>query len=118
MDDAWDGEGIPTSDWEGELGDHDFEGLPEPIARLTATLDRRTYDLSGMGPGGDVGLDERHPIDLDTRVVRETPPHIGEVRVVKDLGPGFFRSKLMEHFDILWRRGEIEWPTRRGPSPA
>ena len=89
LDDAWDGEGIPTSDWEGELGNHDFEGLPRLIARFITTLTQRTYDMSGMGPGEDVGLDEQHPIDLDTRVVWETPPHIGEVRVVKDLGLGF-----------------------------
>ena len=49
LDNSWDGLGVsPASDWEGEMGDHDFEGLPEPMAQLTAELDPRTYDVSEL----------------------------------------------------------------------
>ena len=44
-----------------------------------------------MGVGVNVGVDEPNPIDLDTRWSQETPPHVGEVRVVKDTRLGFFR---------------------------
>lgn len=115
LDKAWDGTGIATSDWEGELGNHDFTGLPEPLARLTATLDARNYDRSGMGRGSDVGVRERHPIEIDTGVVgvEAAPVNNRTVRVVKNLGLGYFRSKLVEHFDIMWNRHEVKWPSRR-----
>ena len=44
LDDNWNGEGILTSDWEVEMGDHDSEGPSEPIARLTTTLNPRIYN--------------------------------------------------------------------------
>ena len=115
LDKAWDGQGIPQSDWNGEMGDHDFEGLPEPMARIASTLDARNYDRSGMGAGSDVGIEERHPIDLDriTVATEVTPTAAGTVRVVNNLGLGYFRSKLVEHFDILWQRHEVKWPSRR-----
>ena len=50
--------GVPLSNWEGELGGLDFDGLPSAIpnaiARLSANLDLCNYDESGMGPGEDV----------------------------------------------------------------
>ena len=105
------------------MGDHDFswEGtnVPEQITRLTSTLDPRTYDLLGMGPGPDVAGndDERYNDDLDRMAPQECSVPPGEVRVVKDLDLGFFRSRLVEHFNILWKQGKITWPSRRGPPP-
>ena len=43
---------------------------------------------------------------------------IGEVRVVSKLPLGFFRSRLVEHFDIKFKNGDIKWPARRGTSPV
>ena len=37
----------------------------------------------------------------------------GNVRVVNKLGLGYFRSRLVEHFDIVWKRHEVRWPSRR-----
>jgi len=49
---------LGSSDWEGELGDCDFEGInvsvPWLLAHLSQRLDPRTLDLSGMGPGIDI----------------------------------------------------------------
>ena len=37
-----------------------------------------------------------------------------EVRVVRNLSLNFFRSRLVEHFNIMFRRRELKWPKRRG----
>jgi len=54
------------SDWEGPMGDMDFEGLNDgvahTIARLSKNLNPRNYDSSGMGPHGEV-----------SRLIRLTP---------------------------------------------
>ncbi len=42
LDGQWE-EGIPTSDWDRELGHHDFSGMPNSIRRLTNKLNPRTY---------------------------------------------------------------------------
>jgi hypothetical protein len=34
-------------------------------------------------------------------------------RVVKNLSLQYFRSKLIQHFDIAFKRNEIQWPGRR-----
>ena len=118
LDEVWtDGVSASASDWTGEMGMHDFEGvgteIPNAIARLSTNLEPRSYDLSGMGPGEDainthpVGIDLGHDLELIS------PP--SGVRVVKDLGLGYFRRRLVEHFDILWQRNEVVWPKRKGP---
>jgi hypothetical protein len=38
--------------------------------------------------------------------------------VVRKLHRDYFRRKLVEHFDILWRQNKIQWPKRHGcPCP-
>ena len=119
LDEKWEN-GIQTSDWTGEMGNHDFEGIdaeiPNAIARLSTNLEPRNYDLSGMGPGEDE-VDPGYSVLLDHGMdgagPDETEPG-SEVRVVNTLGLGFFRSRLVEHFDILWQQNAIKWPSRRG----
>ena len=111
-----------TSDWEGPLGENDFEGvrdeIPNAIARLSANLNPRNYDLSGMGPGEDVvedvvgygavshappameDIDETLPIDSHTSV-RAMPLTI-------------FRERLVDHWTILYYQNRIVWPSNRG----
>ena len=47
-----------TSDWDGEMGLLEFDGVkdvvPNALAHLSRNLDPRNYDSSGMGPGLDV----------------------------------------------------------------
>ena len=49
---------VLVSNWDGELGQMDFDGLyesiPNLIARLSTNLDSCNYNLSNMGPGEDV----------------------------------------------------------------
>ena len=53
---------IFPSDWEGPLGDLDFDGvreeIPTAISYLSTNLDPQNYDLSGMGPGEDITGEE------------------------------------------------------------
>lgn len=99
---------VATNIWLGDLGRHDFEGLPDnipnAIARISTNLEPRNYDVSGMGVGEDVT--EFHPVELDLPLSGEQLDRtnmVGDVRRVRHLGLGFFRQKLVKHFDILWR---------------
>jgi len=51
------------SEWEGDLGCLDFEDVPvevpNALARLSANLDPRYFDSSGVGPGSDVMAENR-----------------------------------------------------------
>ena len=51
--------GVPVSDWEGTIGEHDDDyalnkDIPNAVARLHHNLNFRHCDLSGMGPGTDI----------------------------------------------------------------
>ena len=54
--DEW-SDGVPMSEWEGPLGDNDFEGMreeiPNAIAQLSLNLDPYNFDCSGIGLGED-----------------------------------------------------------------
>ena len=109
LDQPWDGVTAPTSSWEGELGNMDTEDVPLALRRLLAPAVFRNYDTSSMGSQAvatqesnfDEVVHERNEL-LDTNV-----------RQVNLLTMSFFRSRLVEHFDILWRRGELIWPRSR-----
>lgn len=36
---------------------------------------------------------------------------------VSKLSLVLFKSKLIEHFDILWKQNKIKWPSRTGSDP-
>jgi hypothetical protein len=48
---------------------------------------------------------------VDQRFQRNHDPTA--TRVVKNLSLPYFRSKLIQHFDIAFKRNEIQWPGRR-----
>ncbi len=59
LSEKWeDGVRYCVSDWEGELGGIEFDGIhkdiPNALARLSENLNPRNYDSSGLGPGLDV----------------------------------------------------------------
>lgn len=125
LNDEWTGEQIATcteSDWLGELGQHDFDGIalgrsriPNAILRLSNNLTDRNFDATGMGPGPDV-LDDSNV--AFNQVIRGEQCRGGGTRVVSNLTLGFFRSKLVEHFHILWSRNKIVWPSVRPPNQS
>ena len=109
-------EGIPViSDWEGPLGDMDYEGVAQEnfahtIARLSANLDPRNYDSSGMGPGQDVIGEESVVYEHDDGYYISN----GTIRTVDEsMSLPYFRKRLVEHFDIQWKRNAIRWPSSR-----
>jgi len=103
------------------LGEVGCEGLSANVIQLAvaAELPPCNYDTSGMGVGIDVNeADERHPVDLDSDDSDSVlVTDCIELRPVSELGLGFFRSRLVEHFDILFKQNQIQWPTRRGQQP-
>jgi hypothetical protein len=122
LDEEW--EGGVSSDWEGELGEHDEEdvarNLPAAIANLHSPAERRRYDTSGMSFGDDVEMD-----DLENVTQPDASMNVDEmedsdgVRIVRNLSLAFFRARLIEHFDIRWQRHELVWPQRNNvPRPT
>jgi hypothetical protein len=111
-----------TSDWEGEMGSLDFDGVkdavPIALARLSRNLDPRNYDSSGMGPGLDVVEETRTCMNRDLSLNEEvtiTEMELGEDRVrhVRHLSLAVFRKLLVNHFAILFSQNKIVWPSRR-----
>jgi hypothetical protein len=90
------------------MGGLDFDRLqssiPNMIARLSANLNPRNYDQSGMGPGeGVVGECNDNDRGLDNGIV-------GLETSVKDLPLPFFCCQLVEHFTFLFQLNKIKWP--------
>ena len=123
LDEKWES-GVP-SEWEGELGDQDDEdiehyGEPFALQRLHSPAARRQYDTSGIGVGKDgiVSVEEEcettntYSSDSSNEgtVYHESE---GTVKEVRKLSLTFFRGRLIEHFDILYRDGKISWPRRK-----
>jgi len=74
----------------------------------------RSYDASGMGPGNDFSEDMDGKINREEVVIEETQqiPNNPEISIVRHLCCDYFRERLVEHFNILFERNEIVWPTR------
>jgi hypothetical protein len=111
--------GVP-SDWEGELGQFDpsDQATQENFAlrRLRCHTTIRNFDLTQMGSSNSADDSADNPDDNDA----DDEPVAGDqsVRVVRNLRRDYFRHKLVEHFDILWRQNKIEWPKRHAnPCP-
>ncbi len=99
---------VPLSNWEGELGGLDFDGLPSSIpnaiARLSTNLDPCKYDESGMGLGEDVvGECNANDRGQDDGIV-------GFETSVKDLLLPYFCCQLVAHFTIMFQLNKIKWP--------
>ena len=139
LDGAWDGVKVPMSAWEGELGYLEEEDVPEAVWRALNPSQIREYDMTTVGSADRGGDEERvggvsvgwetdetkehsdgdvECADEDTLVsdIAGDGDDTG-VRVVRQLSQEFFRARLVEHFDIVFRRGGLTWPSRRGASP-
>jgi hypothetical protein len=99
LDQPWDGITVPTSEWEMELSNLEPEDCPAALVRLLDPAAVRSYDNSAMGT----------PFTKDAGIVEEADASEGGVRYVKNMSMKLFHSKLVEHFDIKWRMGEIVW---------
>ena len=107
------------SDWEGELGSLDEDDVqayvPFAIQRLYRSSS--THDTSRIGLGGDTDVlssavkDEADPNE-QTPIEQAT---WDGVRVVRKLSLEYFKSKLVEHFDIMFTHRRLVWPSRLLP---
>ena len=109
LDDKWE-DGV-RSDWVSELGHHNpvdvqRHALPAALARLTTPDALRQYDPTAMGP-----VANRGPPRVVAQSNEELPPP-GDVRITRQLSLHLFRSKLVEHFDILFEQKMVTWPVR------
>jgi hypothetical protein len=112
LDEHWE-DGVP-SEWQGELGEHYDE--PEPIRRLHAPVAARHYDLSGLGAGSDREADQQDGDGLRRQFRQPEFPVVEreEIIRVRDLSLHHFRAKLVQHFDMAYRRHLVRWPKRSG----
>ena len=140
LDEAWDGMKVPTSDSEGDLGDLEEEDVPEAVRRALNPSQIRAYDTTiigaadreedeervrGVSTGPTLDEDE-DDVDRDIISVEEDTlvsdsdgdGDDTDVRVVHHLSQKFFRDRLVEHFNIVFRGGGLTWPKRRGAAPA
>ena len=107
-----------TSDWDGEMGCLDFDGVrvevPNALAHLSANLDPRNYDLSGLGPGLDVVDEMRTMMNRDFGESEETTTRERGActRHVWHLSLAVFQCLLVNHFAILFSQNNIVWPRR------
>ena len=49
LDTPWDGMKIPSSEWDGELGNLDSSDLPLAMRRIFSPAEIRVYDTSSTG---------------------------------------------------------------------
>jgi len=119
LDIAWDGKQVGTSEWEGDLGRLESEDVPMAMRRVLSPSQIRNYDTTVFG---QVAPSEH----LEDGVGREESRGDGNgegscdgdgVRSVGSLSLAFFRDRLVEHFNIMFQRGELQWPSRRGKAP-
>ena len=108
--------GVPSY-WEGKLGEHNsslvFDTLPFAVRRLAVTdSELRGYDSSAMGRGTD--YDPTVGDESDDHDVQPDPVDRHQVRLVRHLSLDFFRGRLVEHFDIIFKQGKIHWTSRIG----
>jgi hypothetical protein len=115
-----------VSDWENELGQFEDSHFVEKwccsealgaISRLRKQDDFRTYDSTQFGSNRQE-IDELSELNPDDTMddICESNANVSteneQILLVKNLSQAYFRSRLVEHFDILYQRGEIIWPKR------
>jgi hypothetical protein len=102
-------------EWDGVNGQHEVTDVLRhaPAALQRLYVNPALMDLSGMGHGNDVenGVMPSNGQVLEGVMNDDDPPET--VRVVRNLSLNYFRRKLIEHFDILFQRKELVWPSHR-----
>ena len=113
LDQKW--ENGVRSNWEGNLGHHEhldtLSHVSFAIQRTNVLCpDARNFDSSGMGAGDDGNGGDLTDNYVPPAAIDDNLTTVDGVRVVRHLSLNFFRSKLVEHFDIRWQQHDIEWP--------
>jgi len=108
-----------VSEWEGDLGCLDYEGVPvevpNALAPLSSNLDPHNFDSSGLGLGSDVMAENRSLMRSKVAKLSDSVSCIDDrtimmgitndvdcVRSVRYLSLNVFRWLLVNHFAILF----------------
>ena len=109
----WDGVNMQTSDYSGSFGCLDYDDMPFAVQRLYSPGEIRAYDTSLMlvqpCPIQDDDDDEHF---CDGK--KKSDNSSDSIRVVRNLSLEYFHARLVEHFDIKFKAGEVHWPRSRG----
>ena len=95
-------------------GEHD----KEDTRRFLHPSRGNAFDMSGVGVGSDVvarGRSIREPLWEEDE--EASGQEGGGAIPVHTLPRDVFKKKLIAHFDILWKKNEIKWPSRTGSKP-
>ena len=131
LDDQWDGRQVNTSEWERELGDLEEGDVPLSMMRVLNPTQIHQYDTSiiGLDNEDESGSSKATPWmtsyeEMDGSEVEsshdavDNNDYMEKIRLVCHLSLIFFRSRLVEHFNIQFRRRELMLPHGRGPKPS
>ena len=114
LDQRWDGVNAITSEWTGDLGELDPTDVPLALSRIMSPADIRLCDTStvgGLSEDGGTCVFSNDDEDTDDTLTNNVTEGL---RKVRHLSLDFFRSRLVDHFNIKFDRNEIIWPKRRG----
>ena len=100
-----------------EDGEGDGEEAEEEEEEVDGEeVEEEEEDVDGEVDGEEVE-EEEEEVDGEVdgeEAEEEDDGEEAEVRVVNKLSQKYFRDRLVEHFNIMFRRGELRWPKRRG----
>ncbi|KAG7349035.1 DDE superfamily endonuclease [Nitzschia inconspicua] len=101
------------SDYVSSLGTLNEDDMPLGVRALFSRNNIRTtnYDSSGMGRGND-GLEDEE-VEADEAFQGHIEKDSTGAIIVRKLSMQQFRERLVVHFDIAFKRKEIQWPRAR-----
>jgi hypothetical protein len=119
-----------VSEWEGDLGCLNYEGVPVEVPNaltcLSANLDPHNFDSSGLGPGSDVMAEKRSFLISEVAKQSDSASRIDDRTIMMGIANGVdrvwsvrylllnvFRQLLVTHFAILFSQNKIVWPERQ-----
>jgi Plant transposon protein len=105
------------SDWQGELGHHSIQDTTDTMSDMSGMgfgnnrLDEDDDNDNNEGNDGNTNnmttyFNNTYDSDESNDIVTHTTVHL--------MRHSDFRQKLIDHFDILFEREQIRWPTRNG----
>mmetsp|Transcript_9996 Transcript_9996/g.20675 ORF Transcript_9996/g.20675 Transcript_9996/m.20675 type:complete len:554 (-) Transcript_9996:27-1688(-) len=104
----------------GALGQHeiaDFASTSFAVQRLLNASEFPSFDPTGMGVGTDAADDDgesSEDITVSQHVGRTFPIGSNEIRPVRECDFEWFRERIVDHFDWLFKNGQVSWPKRSG----
>ena len=90
LDEPWDGSKVPTSEWEGALGELEEEDVPVAMRRALCPAEIRQYDTSTIGHADQMeGCTDGEDCDAGIIGAAEVADDPDVVRNVNDLSQAF-----------------------------